>query len=62
MGKRRPSSKKTPHWLSGLLSPEVGCDVGPKDLTDEKTGLGAGWDGVKKASSRNISRWMARKA
>lgn len=37
------------------LGPEAGCVGGSKDLLDEKAGLGAGWNGLKKATSRELT-------
>lgn len=35
--------------------PEANCVEQSKDLADEKADLGAGWNGVKKASSRELT-------
>ena len=52
-----PSLRSPQHWsrLSDSLHPEAGCVGGSKDLADEKAGMGAGWDGVKKASSKELT-------
>lgn len=54
-GRKRAQQHEHYPLALGPLSPKAGCDGDSKDLVEEKVGLGAGWDVLKKASSRNTT-------
>lgn len=51
-GTKSPRGRNTTHLLSRPLSPESGSVEGFKEPADEKASMQAGWNGVKKVSSR----------